>query len=177
MRFTEEGSTTLGQGIFMRLERVTLRAPDGSTHARDVLRHPGSVAVLPVEGDRVWLVRQYRVAMGRPLLEIPAGKRDVTDEPPVETAVRELGEELGMRASEWMSLGSMEPSPGYTDEVIHLFAASGIVPTTRRPEGVEEAEAEIVEMSIDEALAAVDDGTITDAKTQIALLRWARRTG
>lgn len=69
----------------------------------------------------------------------------------------------------------MEPSPGYTDEVIHLFAASGIVADARHPQGAEEVEAEVVEMSLDEALAAVDAGDITDAKTQIALLRWSRR--
>ncbi|MEX2654302.1 MAG: NUDIX hydrolase [Acidimicrobiia bacterium] len=175
MNFVEEGVTTLGTGLFIRLERVVLRAPDGTTHPRDVLRHPGGVAILPTESGRVWLLRQYRVAVRRPLLEIPAGKRDIADEPPIEGARRELREELGMTASDWSSLGTMEPSPGYTDEVIHLFAASGIVADTRHPQGAEEVEAEVVEMSLDEALAAVDSGEITDAKTQIALLRWSRR--
>jgi ADP-ribose pyrophosphatase len=175
VNFVEESTTTLGQGIFIRLERVELRAPDGSVHPRDVLRHPGGVGVLPIDGGRVWLVRQYRVAVGRELLEIPAGKRDVTGESPEVGARRELAEELGMQAAEWIPLGSMEPSPGYTDEVIHLFAARGIVADTRDPQGVEESEAEIVEMSLDDALSAIDDGRITDAKTQIALLRWARR--
>ena len=176
MKFTQEGVSTLGTGFFIRLERVTLRAPDGSLHPRDVLRHPGGVAVLPVDGGRVWMLRQYRVALDRHILEIPAGKRDVSGEPPIETARRELAEELGMVASDWMSLGTMAPSPGYTDEIIHLFAASGIVAGTRKPEGAEEMEAEIVEMSIAEALAGIDDDTITDAKTQVALLRYSRRS-
>jgi ADP-ribose pyrophosphatase len=173
--FVTEGVTTLGTGIFVRLERVTLRAPDGTTHPRDVLRHPGGVAVLPIHNDTVWLIRQYRVAVGRSLLEIPAGKRDNPGEPPLETARRELDEELGMTAEHWVSLGTMEPSPGYTDEVIHLFAASGIVADARRPQGVEEVEAEIVTMTLGAAMAAVDSGEITDAKTQLALLRWSRR--
>jgi ADP-ribose pyrophosphatase len=174
VKFIQESVSTLGEGVLIRLERVSLRAPDGTLHPRDVLRHPGGVAVLPVDGGRVWLVRQYRVALDRHILEIPAGKRDISGEPPIETARRELAEELGMVASEWISLGTMAPSPGYTDEIIHLFAASGIVAGTRKPDGAEEMEAEIVEMSIDEALTGVDDDTITDAKTQIALLRWSR---
>jgi 8-oxo-dGTP pyrophosphatase MutT (NUDIX family) len=176
VKFTQESTSTLGEGLFVRLERLSLRAPDGTLHPRDVLRHPGGVAVLPVDGDRVWLVKQYRVALDRHILEIPAGKRDVSGEPPIETARRELAEELGMEATEWVSLGTMAPSPGYTDEIIHLFAASGIVAGTRKPDGAEEMEAEVVEMSLEDALTGIDDDAITDAKTQIALLRWSRRT-
>lgn len=175
MKFTQKGVTTLGTGALVRLEQVMLQAPDGTTHPRDVLRHPGGVAVLPVDGGQVWLIEQFRVAVSRDLLEIPAGTRDVGGEPPVETAQRELYEEMGMTATDWVPLGTMEPSPGYTDEVIHLFAASGIVAEARRPEGVEEVEAEIVVMSVDDALAAIDTGSITDAKTQVALMKWARR--
>ncbi|MDX1449864.1 MAG: NUDIX hydrolase [Acidimicrobiia bacterium] len=177
MNFVTEDVTTLGEGIFVRLERLTLRSPDGALHPRDVLRHPGGVGILPVDGGRVWLVRQFRVALARPVLEIPAGKLDPSDDDPLAAARRELDEELGMSAERWESLGSLDPSPGYTDEVIHLFAASGIVADERRPQGAEEVEAEIVEMTVDEAMGAVDDGTITDAKTQIALLRWSRRNG
>jgi ADP-ribose pyrophosphatase len=176
VKFTQESTSTLGEGLFIRLERLSLRAPDGTLHPRDVLRHPGGVAVLPVDGDRVWLVKQYRVALDRHILEIPAGKRDVSGEPPIETARRELAEELGMVAAEWVSLGTMAPSPGYTDEIIHLFAAGGIVAGTRKPDGAEEMEAEVVEMSLEDALTGIDDDVITDAKTQIALLRWSRKT-
>ncbi len=177
MNFVELGAKTLGRGAIVRLDQLTLRAPDGSEVRRDVVRHPGGVGVLAVDGGRTWLVRQYRAALGEPMLEIPAGKRDGNGESPVETARRELAEELGMTASEWTPLGSLTPSPGYTDEVIHLFAASGIVASSRRPQGAEEVEAEVVEMTVVDALAAVEDGTITDAKTQIALLRWSRRSG
>jgi len=175
VKFTQTGVTTLGTGVLVRLERVILQAPDGTTHPRDVLRHPGGVAVLPVDGGQVWLIKQFRVAVNRDLLEIPAGKRDVGGEPPVETARRELYEEMGMTATDWVSLGTLEPSPGYTDEVIHLFAASGIVAEARRPDGVEEVEAEMVVMTVDHAMAAIDTGSITDAKTQIALMKWSRR--
>ena len=175
MRFSEVETTTVGEGVIVRLERIVLRAPDGSLHDRDVVRHPGGVAVLAIADDRTWLVRQYRVAVDRFVLEIPAGKQDREDESPRELAERELAEELGLQATRWESLGVMDPSPGYSDERIHLFAATGIVAVERRPDGVEEDEAEIVDLSLDEALTAVDDGTITDAKTQVALLRWARR--
>lgn len=175
MTFTQVETRTLGRGVIVRLDRIVLQASDGSLHDRDVVRHPGGVAVLAVEDGVTWLVRQYRVAVGRPILEIPAGKRDREGEDPKDVAVRELAEELGMRAATWESLGVMDPSPGYSDERIHLFAATGIVRVERRPDGVEEDEAEIVEMPVEDALAAVDDGSITDGKTQVALLRWARR--
>lgn len=177
MTFQVDAVTTLGEGIFIRLERLTLRAPDGSLHPRDVVRHPGGVGILPIDRGFVWLVRQYRIAVGRPVLEIPAGKLDESDRSPLEAARRELEEELGMTAADWEPLATLDPSPGYTDEVIHLFAASGIVADARRPQGAEEVEAEIVELTVEQALDAIDEGTITDAKTQIALLRWSRRIG
>lgn len=145
---------------------------------RDVIRHPGGVAVLPIDGQEVVLVRQYRVAIGDHVLEIPAGKLDGSDEPPPEGARRELEEEIGFAPTTLISLGRMLPSPGYTDEVIHLFAADGILPSdaaskaNRRPDGVEEEHSEIVRMTMDEAFDGIESGMLTDAKTQVALLRW-----
>lgn len=175
MNFRVLGARRLARGVFLALERVHLLGPHGEAAVRDVVRHPGGVAVLPVDGTDVLLVRQYRVAAGGPILEIPAGKRDRAGEDPALAAVRELEEEIGAVPVSMVTLGPMLPSPGYTDEVIHLYVADGIVLTERRPDGAEEHHAEVVRMPLGEALAMVEDGRIADAKTQIALLWWARR--
>lgn len=175
MSFRLLGSRRVGSGVFLALHRIHLLAPDGRSSLRDVVRHPGSVAVLPVQDGLVHLIRQYRVAIGQTLLEIPAGKLDRSGEDPESAAGRELEEELGMRAARFTSLGCLFPSPGYTDEIIHLFSAEGIVPADRIPEGAEEREAEVVTMSISDALSLLERGEILDAKTQIALAAWARR--
>ena len=176
MTFETIGTSTVGEGVFLRLEVVRLRSPDGQEVQRDVLRHPGGVGILPVDGDEVILLRQFRVAAGEELLEIPAGKLDRTGEEIADGASRELEEEIGFRPRELVPIGRMLPSPGYTDEVIHLYVADGIVPVPdRRPDGVEEHHAEVVRVGFEEAVAMVGEGLITDAKTQIALLRWSGR--
>lgn len=172
MTFSRLGTRLLAAGVFLRMERVHLLGPDLRTSIRDVVRHPGGVGVLPVEGDSIHLISQFRVAVGRPLLEIPAGKLDKVGEDPEEAARRELAEEMGLGATRLIRLGAMYPSPGYTDELIHLYAADGIVPADRRPDGAEEHESEIVVLSLAEAYAQLERGDILDAKTQIALLTW-----
>lgn len=161
--------------MFLSLQQIHLLGPDGTTSVRDVVRHPGGVGVLPIDGEQVHFIRQYRVAIAQSLLEIPAGKLDRPGEDPQVAGARELEEELGMRASTFSYLGALFPSPGYTDEMIHLFAAEGIVPADRIPEGAEEREAEIVTMRVVDALRLLDRGEILDAKTQVALAAWARR--
>jgi ADP-ribose pyrophosphatase len=170
--FREIGRATRARGIIVTLDDVEFVSPDGQSVHRDVVRHPGGVGILPVDGADVLLVRQFRAAAGRTMLEIPAGKRDRADESPSELAVRELGEEVGAEAVELVPLGTLLPSPAYTSEVIHLFAAHGLVMIGRRPDGVEEHHAEIVRLPIEQALSMVDEGVIDDAKTQIALYRW-----
>jgi 8-oxo-dGTP pyrophosphatase MutT (NUDIX family) len=174
--FSLLGSRAVGRGRLMRYERMHLRTPAGGVIARDVVRHPGGVAVLPVLDDgRVLLLRQYRSAIDRPIYEVPAGVLE-HDDPDHETAVhRELEEEAGVRAGRLTLLAVVHTSPGYTDEALRVFVAEGIVRVPRRPDGAEEHEAELVEMRLEEALAAVDAGEITDAKTQVALLAWDRR--
>ncbi len=175
MSFKELGSHVLGRGVFLALESMQLEAPDGSEVVRDIVRHPGGVAVLPVEGERLWLVDQYRPALGKRILEVPAGKLDLEDEPVEEAARRELEEELGMIPVALVPMGVMAVSPGYVDEVIHLFVADGIVAGDRQPQGAEEHDAVIVEMTLGEAMARMDQGEIEDAKTQLLLLAWWRR--
>jgi ADP-ribose pyrophosphatase len=167
------GHRRLGQGVFLILERQHLMGPEGEPVMRDVVRHPGGVAVLPVDGDQVWLVSQRRAPFGREVVEIPAGKLERPDA--LAEAVRELDEEVGATAAEIIPLTRMYPSPGYTDEVIHIYAAAGLSFTARRPDGVEESHARVFSCRLDDALHRIETGEITDAKTQIALLMWDRR--
>jgi ADP-ribose pyrophosphatase len=172
VNFRIVGSRTRASGAIVEFLEVDLQDPAGAVHSRDVIRHPGGVGVLPILGEDVVLVRQYRVALDTPLLEIPAGRLEPGEEPRA-AAQRELSEELGMTGT-LVGLGSLHVSPGYTDEIIHLFAAVDIVAANREPEGAEELEAEIVRLALRDALEMVADGRITDAKTQIALMRMER---
>jgi ADP-ribose pyrophosphatase len=145
--------------------------PAGDEFSRVVVRHPGAVVVVPIDGDDVLMVRQFRAAVGTELLEIPAGKRDVDGEPPEETARRELEEEIGHRPGRLVKLVEFFNTPGFSDEYTHLFAALDLedLGATDRMGPEEEA------MTIERVpLAAVDDliarGKIRDAKSIIGLL-------
>lgn len=175
MSFRRLGSARLGQGAFVELERLHLLASDGRSVCRDVVHHPGGVGVLVVDGDDTWLIRQYRAPFGVGVLEIPAGRFHHRGEDPEAAAGRELAEELGLHAVRLVPLGVVMPSPGYTDEVIHLFAADGVTAGERSPDGVEEELADLIRVSFDEAYRMVETGEILDAKTLVALAAWARR--
>ncbi|MGF1666932.1 MAG: NUDIX hydrolase [Acidimicrobiia bacterium] len=175
MNFRIAETSTLGRGGFLELLDVVVEGPDGERAHRDVIRHPGGVGVLALDGSDVLLVRQYRVAVGMPILEIPAGKLDSAEEQVEVAATRELEEEIGFSPIELIPLGPMWPSPGYTDEVIHLFAAMGLRSTPRRPDGVEEHHSEIVRIDFAELLSMVERGEVLDAKTQLAVLAWSRK--
>lgn len=168
------GSRVLTRTRLFRIERLHLTSPHGAM-SRDVLRHPGAVAVLVDLGGRVLLIRQYRAPLGRAILEIPAGLPSPDDCGPEETARRELEEEVGVRAETLEPLVTINTSPGYSDEELRVYLAGGIVRVPRRPDGAEEHGAELVEMSREEALAAVEAAEITDSKTIVALLAWDRR--
>lgn len=152
-------------------ERIAL--PNGRSVLLDLLKHPGAAAVVPFLDDgQVLLIRQYRFATGGYLLEIPAGKLDA-GEAPEACAARELEEETGYRAGRLETLGAIWPSPGFTDEKIHLFAAHDLQPAEQRLESDEIIE--LVPMSFEAALAAIVDGGIQDAKSGMALLLAAER--
>lgn len=152
-------------------DRVTL--PNGKSALVDLLKHPGAAAVVPFLDDgRVLLIRQYRYAAGGYLLEVPAGKLD-PGEAPERCAVRELEEETGYRAGQVEKLGAIWPSPGFTDEKIHLFAAFDLTATEQRLEDDEVLS--LVPMAFEEALRRVREGEIEDAKTGMALLLAAER--
>ncbi len=152
-----------------RLVEQQFEAPNGERFDRTFLRHPGAVAVVPLDGDDVILVRQYRPAMGRDVLEIPAGTLEA-DEEPIECARRELAEEIGATASHVAPLASYGAAVGISDEWMHLFVATGLVFGSRQADGLEEQEMEVVRMPVAAARAAVTRGEIIDAKTIIGLL-------
>lgn len=152
-------------------ERIAL--PNGRSVLLDLLKHPGAAAVVPFLDDgRVVLIRQYRFAAGGYLLEVPAGKLDA-GEAPETCAARELEEETGYRAGRLERLGAIWPSPGFTDEKIHLFAAYDLAPAEQRLEADEILS--LVPMDFEAALAAIFEGGIQDAKSGMALLLAAER--
>ena len=147
-------------GTLIRVVRETW--PEG---IRELVHHPGAAAVVPLVGDDVLLVRQLRQSIRATTLEIPAGILDKEGESPAECAARELREETGHRAEDVRALGLVHTSLGFTDERIELFTCRAV------PEGEPEEEGiEVVRMPFAEAVAAVRDGRITDAKSVAALL-------
>jgi ADP-ribose pyrophosphatase len=147
--------------------------PGGVRGLREVVRQRGSVAALPVlEDGRVVLVRQYRYAVDTRVWELPAGRRD-PGETPEQGALRELEEEVGLRAATLEPLLTFWTTPGFCDEVMHLFRATGLTPVPPRPEADEKIEQE--RFTLDEAMAMVKRGEIREGKTLVALLVEARR--
>jgi ADP-ribose diphosphatase len=154
-------------------ERVTL--PNGRSVELDIVHHPGASAVVPFVGPRqVLLIRQYRHAAGGTILEVPAGKLDPGDTPE-RCATRELAEEAGCRAGRLTKLGWIFTTPGFTDEVIHLFAAFDL---TRGPTQHEDDEViELIELPLTEALELIWRGELVDAKSALAVIHAARHVG
>ncbi len=142
--------------------------PGGVTLDRKIIRHPGATVILAVdEGERVLLIRQYRLPLRRSLWELPAGTLDA-GETPLRTAKRELREETGYRAKNWRKLCRFWSAPGFCDERITAYEARGLTPGTASPEPYELIEPRWIERA--EALAMVADGRILDAKTMLTLL-------
>jgi ADP-ribose pyrophosphatase len=169
------GRRTVHRGRIVDLGIDTVRYPDGSTGELEMVRHSGAAAVLAVleEGDdpRIVLVRQYRYAAGGYLLEVPAGRPDREGEPWEECARRELREETGYEAGVLRPLTAIWTTPGFTDERIHLFLATGL----RRGRTAYDHDEfmETVELPLSEAVSRVREGEICDAKTVCALLHAA----
>ncbi len=171
IQFRKRSERELHRGALISLGEGTFVAPDGSTFERDLVHHPGAVSVVPYEADgTVLLVRQYRAAIDGDLLEIPAGKRDVADEPPELTAHRELAEEVGRRAGRMELLTTFYNSPGFCDEYSYTYLARDLTAVPIEAHSVEEAAMTIERVAFTEALAMVARGDIVDAKTIIALL-------
>jgi len=164
---------TVFQGRRFSVGVVQRKNPDGVTRECEVIRHPGSVALLPLLDDgRICLIRNHRVTVNETLIEVPAGTRE-PDEAPMVTAYRELIEETGYTAGKLTQLASFFPAPGLLDEEMFIFVAENLVEGNAQREPYEEIENLIVPM--EEALTMVNDGRIKDAKTIISLLLYSRQ--
>jgi ADP-ribose pyrophosphatase len=161
-----------GRLFAVDVDRVRLAV--GSEAVREVVRHPGAVVVVPVAREgRILLVSQFRYAVGRTLLELPAGTLG-SGEQPLACGRRELAEETGHAAAAWTLLGRFYSAPGFCDEELHCFLAEDLYPAPASPDSDERIE--VVAVPLDHALALVDGGEIRDAKTVAGLLLAARRS-
>jgi ADP-ribose pyrophosphatase len=163
-------------GNVVRLDVDTVRFPDGSTGELELIRHPGAAAVIPCVSDptggdpTILMIRQFRYAAGGPLWEIPAGTL-APGEAPEACALRELREEAGVVAQQIERLTSIYTTPGFTDEVIHLFWARGLTKGETAHEHDEFIE--VVPRTLSDVLSAIRGGEIRDAKTVVAILYMA----
>lgn len=162
-------------GKLLNVDRLEVLAPDGTTIIREMVSHPGSAAVLPYDGASVILIRQMRLPAGSELLEIPAGLLDEPDEDPMAAAARECEEEVGYRPGRMTLLARFYNTPGYSDELTHLYLAEDLERVGARPASAEERAAQIVTMPLADALAEAVAGNILDAKTVLALTLGERR--
>ena len=170
MGFERIASEEIWQGHIGGVRLDTFRYDDGEEATREIVSHPGAVTVLPFDGEHVWLVRQPREPVDeQSLLELPAGKIDVPGEELLETAKRELAEEIGMGARQWRHLVSFYNSPGLLAEENHLFLAQDLYEETA--DSGEEERIEIVRLRLGELDATI--AQLKDAKTLIGLL-WLR---
>ena len=154
-----------GRVVTLNIETVAL--PNGVTVDLETIRHPGASAVVPLKDDgTVVLIRQFRHAAGGFIYEIPAGKLN-PGEDPLSCAARELEEEIGYRASSFVLLSRIFTAPGFADEVIHVYKATGL---TKGQQQLDRDEVlDVIEMPLSEAVAKIEDGTIRDAKTIVGL--------
>jgi ADP-ribose pyrophosphatase len=171
MDYTETLSETLElrKGLITntRLDRVNL--PNGETSLREVVEHPGGVAIIPVDEDGfVYCVRQFRYPFQEHLIELPAGKLEYGEDP-LDCAVRELSEETGIQAREFVSLGKLYPSPGYCRETLYIYMAAGLAHGEAHLDQNEFLD--VMRIHIDELVRMVLDNELSDAKTALGILK------
>ena len=172
--FEPIGSEVVWEGQLIRVGVERFRHADGGEATREKVWHPGAVGILAIDAETVWLTRQPREAVGEPAsLEIPAGKLDIPGEPPIETAKRELAEEIAKQAARWEEIFVFYTSPGFSDERVWLYFASELSDIDEPAEADENERIEIVRWSLDRLDDAI--AQCEDSKSLIALLWLARR--
>ncbi|MFC7441030.1 NUDIX domain-containing protein [Laceyella putida] len=173
MRNFEEktiASETIFSGKVVHLQVDEVRLPDGRTAKREIVKHPGAVAVLAItEEKKLVLVRQYRKPLEKTILEIPAGKLEAGEEPSA-CAARELEEETGYRAKGLSHVVSFYTSPGFADELLHIYQADGLAKGQGNPD--QDEFVELVECTLEECMEHIQNGDIMDAKTVAAVYLW-----
>jgi 8-oxo-dGTP pyrophosphatase MutT (NUDIX family) len=168
--FVKLDEETVFQGSLITVATARFEAPDGTRFERELVHHPGAVVVVPAVGDdRVMMVRQFRAAIGRELLEVPAGKRDVEGEPTEVTAQRELVEEVGRRAGRLELLARFYNSPGFCDEHTWLYLARDLQEVPHDRQGAEEQHMVVEEVRLADVAGLVERFEIVDAKSIIGL--------
>lgn len=168
-------SERIYEGAILNLRRDTVTAPKGTAY-REIVEHNGAVAIVPLTEDgKVVMVKQFRYPSGKVLLEIPAGKIDKGETEPEKTAARELREETGYTAENLHYLGKINPSVAYTEEVIHLYAATGLTPG--ETDFDEDEALDIVEYDFKEAYEMAASGKLVDAKTIAAIFMTSCQLG
>ena len=162
---------TVYSGKILTVQKDVVTLPNGAKACREVVRHNGACCVVAIDDEKnLFLVRQFRYALNKEFLELPAGKLDVIGESPLEAAQRELFEETGVKASNWIDLGTIYPSPGYCDEVIYLYVATDLI----QEDSLHLDEGEFLQVekySLDEIFEEILYGTIRDSKTICAILK------
>lgn len=175
--FRSVGERSIYQGVIFTVVSGDFETPDGQLIARDVVRHPGAVSVVPVVDDEVILVRQYRPAIDKEILEIPAGKRDVPGEPPETTAKRELIEEVGYSSDSLTLLSTVYSSAGFCDEYSYVYLATNLQQASLNRQGPEEQHMTVERMALDDVVAAIAERRIEDATTVVGLLMALQHLG
>lgn len=176
--FTERTVSTkpIFQGKIISLQVDQVMLPNGTTASREIVKHPGAAAVIAIADGKLLTVKQYRKALERHQVEIPAGKLD-PQEPPEKAVIRELQEETGYTCERVMRLHGMATSPGFADEIVHIYVAEGLKEGEAHPD--EDEFLHVLALTPEEAEAMVADGMIGDAKTIFAVYAWKlyRMTG
>ena len=164
-----ESEESLYDGLIVHLRKMQVTLPNGKGAVREVVRHIGASAVVPVDGEgNVIMVRQYRAPVGQIMLEIPAGKLDYKDEDRLEAAKRELSEETGFEAAHWVKLTDIITTPGFCDEKISIYLATGLTRGQTHPDDDEFLN--IVTLPLEKALEMATSGELTDSKTLCGVL-------
>jgi ADP-ribose pyrophosphatase len=160
-------SQTIAEGGMLTVRRDLVRLPNGNTSQREYVTHPGAVVVVPLKANgNVILEKQFRYALHQVFIELPAGKIDMGEDILV-TGQRELLEETGYSANDWIKLGHQYPCIGYSNEIIHIYLAQGLTAGKHRRDDDESLE--LFEAPFEQCLSMIQNGEITDGKTIVAL--------